>query len=66
MREVKDVIVKMVSDMDRMRTPGKNHAQISANEATSNVKAEKSDFLKTRSVDNSMEVQYPGLSGSFE
>ena len=66
LREVKDVIVKMVSDMDRMRTPGKNHAQISAKEAASNAKAEKSDFLKTRSVDNSIEVQYPGLSGSFE
>ena len=66
LREVKDVIIKMVSDMDRMRTPGKNHAQISAKEAASNTKAEKSDFLKTRSVDTNMEVQYPGLSESFE
>ena len=59
---VRDVIVKMVSDMDRMRTPGKNHAQISTGENGANQKAEKSDFLKSRSVDNTMEVQYPGMA----
>jgi len=59
---VRDVIVKMVSEMDRMRTPGKNHAQISSSENMANAKAEKSDFLKSRSVDNTMEVQYPGMA----
>lgn len=59
---VKDVIVKMVSDLDRMRVPGKNHAQISLsnNDNVVQAKGEKSDFLKSRSVDESMEVQYPG------
>ena len=57
---VKSVIVKMVSDLDRMRTPGKNHAQISSEGNFFVAKSEKSDFLKSRSVDETMEIQYPG------
>ena len=56
---VKNVIVNMVSELERMRTPGKNHAQISSGEVKA-ASASESDFLKTRSVDESMEVQYPG------
>lgn len=46
-------IIDLVEKMDAMRTPGENHSA----EKTSN---EKSEFLKSRSVDTSMEEQLPG------
>lgn len=46
-------IIDLVEKMDAMRTLGENHSA----EKTSN---EKSEFLKSRSVDTSMEEQLPG------
>jgi GTP-binding protein len=50
-REVRESIVNLVREMERLRTPGKNHAQ---------KPGEKSAFLASRSVDDSMEEQFPG------
>ncbi|MCR5606213.1 MAG: GTPase ObgE [Treponema sp.] len=67
MDKARDVIIKLVTDMNHTHVPGRNHAKSStskelplANSYGENIQDGKSDFLKTRSVDDSMEVQYPG------
>ncbi|MCQ2247761.1 MAG: GTPase ObgE [Treponema sp.] len=57
MNEARLEIIRLVEKMDAMRTPGKNHGTYSATEA---LKKQKSDFLAGRSVDDSMEIQFPG------
>ncbi|HAK68352.1 MAG TPA: GTPase ObgE [Treponema sp.] len=50
---VRNAIVELVEKMERTRHPGKNHAQ-------SSDASEKSRFMAERSVDTSMEEQFPG------
>ena len=57
MDEAQKQIVALVQKMDRLRTPGKS---------TEVVAEQKSEFMKTRSVDESMEIQYPGMDTSKE
>ncbi len=56
MDSVRRAIIELVEKMERTHAPGRNHAG-SKNMADAN---EKSDFLSSRSVDDSMEEQFPG------
>lgn len=58
MDEAKKAIVSLVRKMERIRNPGKNHSEVQA------VVSEKSDFMKNRSVDDTMEEQFPGMDSS--
>jgi len=54
--EARNAIIELVEQMNRTHTPGKNHsgAQAPASEA------EQTEFLSSRSVDDTMEEQLPG------
>lgn len=54
MDEARKKIIELVEKMDAMHVPSENHS------ADSSSKNEKSEFLKSRSVDTSMEEQLPG------
>ncbi|MBP5754039.1 MAG: 50S ribosome-binding GTPase, partial [Treponema sp.] len=51
--EARDEIISLVSQMERLKSPGKNHA-------SSGDVPVKSSFMAERSVDDSMEEQFPG------
>ncbi len=53
MDEARKVIIDLVEKMDRLHHPGEYHS--------SEVKAEKSAFMASRSVDDTMEEQFPGM-----
>jgi len=54
MDEARKVIIDLVERMDRLHRPGENHS-------TAESKPEKSAFMASRSVDDSMEEQFPGM-----
>ena len=56
MDKVKLAVIELVEKMERTHAPGRNHA---GGKNTAEVQ-EKSDFMKNRSVDDSMETQFPG------
>lgn len=66
MDQAKKAIIELVQKMNRMRSPGKNHAEPGTEgiNSANNGPAEKSSFLKDRSVDDSMEDQFPGMDSS--
>ncbi|MBO4320318.1 MAG: GTPase ObgE [Treponema sp.] len=51
--EARKEIVSLVQKMERLKSPGKNHS-------AGNSSSEKSSFMAERSVDSSMEEQFPG------
>ena len=53
-KEARSAIIELVDKMERLRVPSKNHSNSEKSDS------EKSAFLKSRSVDDSMEVQFPG------
>ena len=55
----KKEIIELVEKMDAMRSPGKNHSGKGSSEKSSS-SAKKSAFMAERSVDDSMEIQFPG------
>ncbi len=55
MGAAKKAIIELVEKMERTHAPGRNHAGDSADRGEKH-----SSFLETRSVDESMEVQFPG------
>lgn len=59
--EVRTAIINLVEEMDRMHQPGINHAE---NEVESFKTVKKSSFMEGRSVDNTMEEQFPGADNT--
>lgn len=56
MGAAKKAVIELVEKMERTHAPGRNHAGDSADGGEKH-----SSFLESRSVDESMEVQYPGM-----